>query len=77
MTRIGMGMGMGKGMGMGMGKGKGKGMTVVLVVGVASLCLLLARTVQRKSSDFRRNFKNTDYCFSIYLITFFVVTVPP
>ena len=68
-----MGMGKGKGMGMGMGKG----MTVVLVVVVASSFRLLEMTVQRKSSDFRRNFKNTDYCFSIYLITFFVVIVPP
>ena len=69
---------MGKGMGMGKGKGKGKGMTVVLVVVVASSFRLLEMTVQRKSSDFRRNFKlNMDYCFSIYLITFFVVTVPP
>ena len=69
-------MGMGKGMGMGMGMGKG--MAVVLVVVVASSFRLLEMTVQRKSSDFRRNFKlNTDYCFSIYLITFFVVTVPP
>ena len=74
MTRIGMGIGMGKGMGMGMGKG----MTVVLVVVVASSFRLLEMTVQRKSSDFRRNFKlNTDYCFAIYLMTFFVVTVPP
>lgn len=68
---------MGKGMGMGMGMGKGKGMTVVLVVVVASSFRLLARTVQRKSSDFRRNFKlNTDYCFAIYLMTFFVDSLP-
>ena len=64
-------------MGMGMGKGKGKGMTVVLVVGVASSFRLLEMTVQRKSSDFRRNFKlNMDYCFAIYLMTFFVDSLP-